>query len=57
MTFARNGSIAMLIAREVFTDEPQVLVMATIMTVASVVIVVVIVNVFKRLDLSGIART
>ncbi len=57
MTFARNGSIAMLIAREVFSDEPQVLVMATIMTVASVVIVVVIVNVFKRLDLSGISQT
>jgi BASS family bile acid:Na+ symporter len=57
MTFARNGSISMLIAREVFMDQPQVLVMATIMTVASVVIVVVIVNVFRRLDLSGITQT
>jgi bile acid:Na+ symporter, BASS family len=49
MTFARNGSISMLIAREVFTDEPQVLVMATIMTVASVVLVVLIVTCIKRL--------
>lgn len=49
MTFARNGSIAMLIAREVFTDDPQVLMMATIMTVSSVVLVVLIVAVIKRL--------
>ncbi len=49
MTFARNGSISMLIAREVFADDPQVLVMATIMTVSSVVLVVLIVTCFKRL--------
>jgi BASS family bile acid:Na+ symporter len=49
MTFARNGSISMLIGREVFADDPQVLMMATIMTVSSVVLVVLIVTVIKRL--------
>ena len=38
MTFARNGSISMLIAGQFFYDEPQVLVMATLMTVGSVAI-------------------
>ncbi len=50
MTFARNGSISMLIAREVFVDDPQVLMMATIMTVCSVILVVLIVNVINRLQ-------
>jgi BASS family bile acid:Na+ symporter len=48
MTFARNGSISMLIGREVFPGDPQVLMMATIMTVSSVVLVVLIVTVIKR---------
>ena len=50
MTFARNGSIAMLIAREAFASDPQVLMMATIMTVASVILGVLIVTVIKRLQ-------
>ena len=37
MTFARNGSIAMMIARDVFADDPRVLVMVTVMAAASVV--------------------
>ncbi|MDH4042747.1 MAG: hypothetical protein OEV88_19015 [Gammaproteobacteria bacterium] len=49
MSFARNGSIAMLISREVFADDPQVLMMSTIMTVGSVIVVVLIVNTIKRL--------
>jgi hypothetical protein len=49
MTFARNGSISMLIAREVFADDPQVLMMATIMTVCSVILAVLIVTVSNRL--------
>jgi BASS family bile acid:Na+ symporter len=49
MTFARNGSISMLIGREAFADDPQVLMMATIMTVSSVVMGVLIVSVIKRL--------
>jgi BASS family bile acid:Na+ symporter len=48
MTFARNGSIAMLIGREVFPGDPQVLMMATIMTVSSVILVVLLVTAIKR---------
>ena len=48
MTFARNGSISMLIAGQVFTDEPQVLVMTTLMAAGSVVFAVLVV-VFDRL--------
>jgi len=40
MTCLRNGSISMLIAGQVFTDEPQVLVMATLMAAGSVVVAV-----------------
>jgi predicted Na+-dependent transporter len=43
MTFARNGSISMLIAGQVFIDQPQVLVMATLMAAGSVVVAVVVV--------------
>ena len=50
MTYARNGSISMLIAGDVFADDPQVLTMATIMTVCSVLLVVLIVTAFKRLQ-------
>jgi hypothetical protein len=39
----------MLIGREAFADDPQVLMMATIMTVSSVVMGVLIVTVIKRL--------
>jgi len=48
MTFARNGSISMMIAAEVFTDDPTVLVMVTIMTATAVVVGVLIVSVVKR---------
>ena len=48
MTFARNGSIAMMIARDVFTDEPKVLVMATVMAAASVIGAVLIVVLMGR---------
>jgi hypothetical protein len=48
MTFARNGSIAMLIGRDVFPGDPQVLMMATIMTVSSVILVVLLVTAIKR---------
>jgi hypothetical protein len=48
MTFARNGSISMMIAAEVFTDDPTVLVMVTIMTATAVVAGVLIVSVVKR---------
>jgi len=40
MSFARNGSISMMIAREVFTDVPEVLVMTTVMAAASVILAV-----------------
>jgi len=43
MTFARNGSISMLIAGQVFTEEPQVLVMVTLMAAGSVVFAVLVV--------------
>ena len=43
MTFARNGSISMLIAGQVFIDQPQVLVMATLMAAGSVVAAVIVV--------------
>ena len=48
MTFARNGSIAMMISREVFTDEPKVLVMATVMAAGSVIGAVLIVVLMGR---------
>lgn len=50
MTFARNGSISMLMAQQVFTDEPQVLVMVTVMAAASVVFAVLSVPSFRFLD-------
>lgn len=50
MTFARNGSISMLMAQQVFTDEPQVLVMVTVMAAASVVFAVLSVPFFRFLD-------
>ncbi len=50
MTFARNGSISILIAGEAFPQDPQVLMMATIMTVCSVLLVVLIVIAIKRLQ-------
>jgi len=49
MTYARNGSISMLIAGDAFADDPQVLTMTTIMTVCSVILVLLIVTAFKRL--------
>jgi len=48
MTFARNGSISMMIAAEVFSDDPTVLVMVTIMTATAVVTGVLIVSAVKR---------
>ena len=50
MTFARNGSISMLIAGQVFTDEPQVLVMITLMAAGSVVFAVLVVVVDRLLN-------
>lgn len=50
MTFARNGRISMLIAGQVFAQDPQVLVMATIMTACSVVLGVLIVTSIQRLQ-------
>jgi len=37
MTFVRNGSIAILIARDVFVDDPKVLVITTVLAVGSVI--------------------
>jgi len=48
MTFARNGSIAMMIARQVFTDDPKVLVIATVMAAGSVIGAVLIVVLMGR---------
>ena len=48
MTFGRNGSISMMIATEVFADDPTVLVMATMMTATAVVVAVLIVNGMRR---------
>ena len=48
MTFARNGSISMMIAAEVFSNDPTVLVMVTIMTATAVVTGVLIVSAVKR---------
>ena len=53
MTFARNGSISMLMAQQVFTDEPQVLVMVTMMAAASVVFAVLLVPSFRLIDSRG----
>lgn len=50
MTFARNGSISMLMAQQVFADEPQVLVMVTVMAAASVVFAVLTVPSFRFID-------
>jgi len=50
MTYARNGSISMLIAGQVFTDEPQVLVMVTLMAAGSVVVAVLVVLVDRLLN-------
>jgi bile acid:Na+ symporter, BASS family len=46
MTFARNGSIGMMIAAQVFAHEPKVLVMVTVMTTLSIVIGVLAVLAF-----------
>jgi len=48
MTFVRAGSIAMMIAGQVFAHEPRVLVMATVMTSLSVVLGVLAVVWFRR---------
>ena len=48
MTFARNGSIAMMVARDVFVDEPKVLVMATVMAAGSVIGAVLLVVLMGR---------
>jgi len=37
MTFVRNGSIAILIARDIFVDDPKVLVITTVLAVGSVI--------------------
>jgi len=48
MTFARNGSVAMMVAGQVFSHEPRVLVMATVMAVSSVIGAVLIVVLMRR---------
>ena len=53
MTFARNGSISMLLAGQVFSDEPQVLVMVTMMAAGSVVVTVLVVMVDRFLNRSS----
>lgn len=53
MTFARNGSISMLLAGQVFSDEPQVLVMVTMMAAGSVVVTVLVVMVDRFLSRSS----
>jgi len=53
MTFVRNGSISMLLAGQVFSDEPQVLVMATLMAAGSVVVAVLVVVVDRLLNRSS----
>ncbi len=50
MTSIRNGSISMLVAGQVFTDEPQVLVMVTLMAAGSVVVAVLVVVVDRLLN-------
>lgn len=40
MTFARNGGIAMMIAGQAFTHEPEVIVMVTAMSVLSLLLVI-----------------
>jgi len=50
MTSARNGSISMLLAGQVFADEPKVLVMVTLMAAASVVGAVLVVMVDRLLN-------
>lgn len=50
MTFVRNGSISMLLAGQVFSEEPQVLVMATLMAAGSVVFAVLVVVVDRLLN-------
>jgi len=49
MTFARNGSISMLLAGQVFIGEPQVLVMVTLMAAGSVVVAVLVVVIDRLL--------
>ena len=53
MTFARNGSIGMMMAGQVFPHQPKVLVMVTVMTTISVVIGVIAVVVFRHLPATG----
>jgi BASS family bile acid:Na+ symporter len=48
MTFARSGTIAMMIAGQVFAHDPKVLVMATVMTTLSVVLTVAATAWFRR---------
>jgi len=50
MTFARNGSLSIMIADQVFSDQPQVLVMVTLMSAASVVGAVIVVLVDRFLN-------
>ncbi len=53
MTFARNGSITMTIASQVFVHDPKVLVMVTVLTTVSVVIGVFAVIVFRRFPIEA----
>lgn len=48
MTFARNASISMMIAGQVFTGEPKVLVMITVLTILAIVLVVPAIVWFRR---------
>ena len=48
MTFARNASISMMIAGQVFTQEPEVLVMITVLTVLAIVLAVPAIVSFRR---------
>jgi BASS family bile acid:Na+ symporter len=48
MTFARNGSVAMMVAGQVFSHEPKVLVMTTVMAAGSVIGAVLIVVLMSR---------
>ncbi len=48
MTFARNASISMMIAGQVFAHDPGVLVMITVMTTLSIILTVLAAVGFSR---------
>ncbi len=50
MTCVRNGPIPMLLAGQVFTDEPQVLVMVTLMAAGSVIVAVLVLTADRLLN-------